>query len=761
MRHQMEFSREYFDDEVRDGFYVNGMMKRCWGAQVEVLSEVAKLCERHGIRWFADCGTLLGAVRHGGFIPWDDDLDICMFRADYDRFQEIAKKELPEGYVIRDYHDKDCWDLLLRINNRAYLNFSEEELEKYHGFPFIAGIDIFPLDYVPEDPKEAETWRTIGQHIFFLTAREDLEMGSRMSAETRMLLRKTEQLLKKKLNWNKPIKVQLYDMMTEVFSVYKNSKGKDVVLTPYWLHEGSHRYAARWFQHAVDIPFETGTIRAPYLYDAVLRTEYGAGYMTPVHAGGVHGYPHYEEQEQLLKDENNGFYPFWYTFSEEQAEESKQTMGKKPREQAERFLTVLRDAGNEVKKEVASGETKDAVTLLEQAQGLAIQLGELIEKNEGEGTQTVKRLEEYCEAAFLLHEALESQENENINELLGKLTDSLEATGECLDKEIEIRREIVFLPWKSSMWSTMEPTYRKWKEDPSCRVTVIPLPYYEKKPDNSFGALFCDADQFPEDVPVTHYENYDFAACQPDMIYIQNPYDECNYTSSIHPFFFAKNLKQYTEQLIYIPWFKTAEIEAGDERSKKSMEHYASVPGVVYADQVVVQSGRMRSTYIDFLTDWAGENTKQKWENKIVSEETAAEKGIYCSSSGSPQEKRDRKTILYYTSASILLEHGKSALDKMREVFKIFRDQREQVELLWWRDPLIETVVKEDDPALYEEYRAITETFEKDRIGRYADNLDESALVSECDAYYGDPGSIIRRFLLAGLPVMIQDVEVR
>ena len=71
----VEFSHEYFEDEVRDGFYVNGLMKKCWAAQIEVLSDIASVCAKYNIKWYADCGTLLGAVRHGGFIPWDDDLD--------------------------------------------------------------------------------------------------------------------------------------------------------------------------------------------------------------------------------------------------------------------------------------------------------------------------------------------------------------------------------------------------------------------------------------------------------------------------------------------------------------------------------------------------------------------------------------------------------------------------------------------------------------------------------------------------------------
>ena len=90
----MEFSKEYFWDEVRDGFYVSGIMKRSLAAQMEVLGEIDKVCKRHNIRWFADCGTLLGAVRHGGVIPWDDDVDIAIPLKDYFRFQKIFEHAL-------------------------------------------------------------------------------------------------------------------------------------------------------------------------------------------------------------------------------------------------------------------------------------------------------------------------------------------------------------------------------------------------------------------------------------------------------------------------------------------------------------------------------------------------------------------------------------------------------------------------------------------------------------------------------------------
>ena len=116
----MEFSHEYFDDEVREDFYVSGLMKRLWAANLEVISDVAKVCDKYNIRWFADYGTLLGAVRHGGCIPWDDDFDICMLRGDYMRFLEVAEKELPQNYSVLNCHN-EYEDLLTRVINTRHL----------------------------------------------------------------------------------------------------------------------------------------------------------------------------------------------------------------------------------------------------------------------------------------------------------------------------------------------------------------------------------------------------------------------------------------------------------------------------------------------------------------------------------------------------------------------------------------------------------------------------------------------------------------
>ena len=79
---------EYYQGETRDGFYIEPMMKCAWAAHLEVLRKIDIICRENDIRYFADWGTLLGAIRHKGYIPWDDDLDICMLRPDLERFLE-------------------------------------------------------------------------------------------------------------------------------------------------------------------------------------------------------------------------------------------------------------------------------------------------------------------------------------------------------------------------------------------------------------------------------------------------------------------------------------------------------------------------------------------------------------------------------------------------------------------------------------------------------------------------------------------------
>lgn len=215
MRIDMQFPDNYFDDEVRDGFFVPALMKRAWAAQLEVLNEVALICKKHNIRWFADCGTLIGAVRHGGFVPWDDDLDICMLREDYDRFVEIAKRELPEGYRVLNAADtEDFENMLTRIANSDRIRFEKEATEKYHYFMYSAGIDVFPLDYIATDEEAEQVRKKLLKIVISLMDGiddENIDMPIIQEA-----VRKVEELCNVRFDMSKPIRLLYMNLLDKL-----------------------------------------------------------------------------------------------------------------------------------------------------------------------------------------------------------------------------------------------------------------------------------------------------------------------------------------------------------------------------------------------------------------------------------------------------------------------------------------------------------------------------------------------------------------
>lgn len=121
--------------------------------ELEMLDELVRICDANGINYFLSGGTCLGAARHKGFIPWDDDIDVGMLREDYDRFAKVCKTELRNSFVFQDMGTEPSCGLVfgkIRKNGTVYSEIYSSHIAMSQG----VWIDIFPYDRVSNDPSE-------------------------------------------------------------------------------------------------------------------------------------------------------------------------------------------------------------------------------------------------------------------------------------------------------------------------------------------------------------------------------------------------------------------------------------------------------------------------------------------------------------------------------------------------------------------------------------------------------------------------------
>lgn len=450
-------------------------------------------------------------------------------------------------------------------------------------------------------------------------------------------------------------------------------------------------------------------------------------------------------------------------------------MRKAEKAQAEKVVSLLGQVQDGILRKLETGQREEALDLLGQCQDAAIQLGETIEESEGEGFPTVALLEEYCETVYQIYESIRLGQEIQRGRIGRKLRKSLVSVKNSIKNEIPIHTEAVFLPYKACMWDSLESVWKAAEEDPDCDACVIPIPYYDRNPDGSFREEHYEGDLYPDYVPVTRYDEYDFQSRRPDLIFIHNPYDDCNYLTSVHPFFYSKNLKNYTEKLIYIPYFVLSEIDPDNKEAVEGMAHFCTLPGVIYADKTIVQSEAMRQIYVNVLTEFTRETSADRacWEEKILGlgspkidkAVSTKKEDVEVPEEWLPViEKTDgsfKKIIFYNTGLGALLQNGEKMLTKMRDVFRIFKENREEVALLWRPHPLIVTTFRTMRPQLWGAYREILEKYLEEGWGIYDDTPDLDRAIALSDAYYGDGSSVVQLCQSVGMPVMIQDVDVQ
>lgn len=449
-------------------------------------------------------------------------------------------------------------------------------------------------------------------------------------------------------------------------------------------------------------------------------------------------------------------------------------MSRTVRKQLMEILDTLQEANGLLADLLEASRGEDLAALLTDCQNCAITMGNKIEAVYGMGTASVRALEEYCEILFQI--SLQSQNTQECRSLYAEAKEHLVSVKTNMEKEIPDKKEVVFMPYKASMWDALESVYLAAKEDENCDAYVVPIPYFDRKADKSLGQMHYEGAQYPENIEITDWEEYCFEERLPDAIYIHNAYDDYNLVTCVHPRFFSSNLKKYTEKLIYIPYFVLEEIDPDDQVKIDQMKHFCVLPGIINADRVIVQSENMRQIYINEYTKAieaaGGSVDRKKLEEKILglgSPKFDKVLGACKEDLEIPEdwlkiiEKPDgswKKIIFYNTSVAALLRHDEKMLEKIKYVFGIFKEYQDEAALLWRPHPLIKTTIEAMRPQLWEAYEKIVEEYKREGWGIYDDTANIDRAVILCDAYYGDASSVVQLVQEAGKPVMIQNVNM-
>ena len=358
-------------------------------------------------------------------------------------------------------------------------------------------------------------------------------------------------------------------------------------------------------------------------------------------------------------------------------------------------------------------------------------------------------------------------------EMYGLSRDLLKYIFAELAKEKEIKKDIVFLPYKASMWDSLESIWQAACEDKEhCNAYVIPIPYADRKPDESVAAWHCEADLYPKYVPVLDYRKIDLAEMHPDIIFIHNPYDNYNALTSVDSHYYSDELKKCTDKLIYVPYFVTKDIKPGDEEREEFISNLITTQGVINADLVVVQSENIRQVYINVLLKYSTQKDRKYWEQRIVGLGSPKYDKVLSVSKEDvniPKEwlkiiqkpdKTWKKIIFYNIGLSPMLKWKESLLNKMEDDFRIFKEYSDEIALLWRPHPLLSATMSGMLPELQERYKDILAKYKSEGWGIYDDTADLNRAMVISDAYFGDGSSVLRLYEITGKPIMYHDIKL-
>ncbi|WP_026834377.1 LicD family protein [Eubacterium xylanophilum] len=754
MRHRLE----YLKDEVRCGFYIPTAIKQAWANYLDVLDVIDRICTKHGIVYFAEWGSLLGAVRHGGVIPWDDDVDICMKREDYIKFRQVADEELPEGFTIHDYNSlDDHWMFLSRVVNSERVNFDEDYLAEHYNFPWLVGIDIFLKDYLYKDRAEE---RARCKEVLRLIAMADTireKKGTRELIDR--LIRDIEEKYSVKLAEKSPLQIsrEVYGLAERQMARVKR-EDSDLMeqMFPWVLKDVVPGYPKEYFDHIVRLPFEDTTMPMPAYYTKTMR--YG-DYLAIHKKWDGHDYPFFETSKRIM-EENAGEKLGGFSFDEA-------LMERKRPEQENSLKVICEECLGEIAK--MSEELGDAEKLAAMQQ-MAIDLGTLIEQVLGEKSDRAKAcvavLQELCEKIFGIYTAITEGVGGDIQQV-GELESVIRALEKTIEENILRRRTVVFLANGPTEWDGLRNIYLREKGRPDTDVFVVPMPVFAK---DAYGQVVASdeeiaknahIEEYPEELECRDWREFELGLVFADVIYSQCSWDYNNPYLTWPPGFYTGNLQRFSPEIVYCPLAGIGDFGPEDELDWYVMNHYITMPGAIAADKIYARSECLRQRFVEKLTDFSGEEFREEWERRVVVEPGLVRATAESEETGGP------KKMLVCIGINEMFEHEKVFLESVRNRFDILGENRENIQPSIFLYPPDRSEWERANPEmagklwdLIEERDYWGEPLEFDpRFCTFSSWIERA--VGEFDAYYGSSTPVMTAFRQEKKPVMLGDFGMK
>lgn len=287
---KIELPDGFLEEEVRCDYTVTKDIKEVWAIEIDLLMQLDEVCKKHNLKYYITDGTMLGTVRHKGFIPWDDDIDVTMFRDDYEKLLKVAETEFKYPYFLQtEYSDPGCLRGHAQLRNSATTGILKTEEGK---FKFNQGLflDVFVMDNVIDDKK------------LFEQQKKDAEKYRKRAVK----YARWSTRYYKQNTWQSKVKGILYPVVNtflrktkleeknfrkfeEVCKRYNNMETKYVTTLEFSFDiERWGKRLKSYFDKIEYMPFEFIKLPISVDYDEMLRNDYG-DYMVFKKGASAHG----------------------------------------------------------------------------------------------------------------------------------------------------------------------------------------------------------------------------------------------------------------------------------------------------------------------------------------------------------------------------------------------------------------------------------------------------------------------------------------